>query len=176
MESLDTLVREAKDNAARLPVGLALLAIGEVGEARRKLEGSLENLNEEFPNTMIVRSRVALGEAFLFEGKIKEATEQAQKALGELEGFEPAQAVLCRALARQRDEGAKALCGALIKDGPDPDVLAAWAMVQVATDKEAAVATLRKAKEAGASTGELQTAIKAVDASLFDQLGVPKPR
>ncbi len=176
MDALDALVRESKDNAARVPAGLALLAIGDYAEARRKLEGSLQNLTDEFPNTLQVRSRVALGQALLFEGKPKEAAELARAAIAESPGFQSAEGVLCRALARMKDDEARKICAPLIEDSPDADVLAAWAIVQAQTDKEAATATLRRAKEAGASPAELETAIKMIDPALFEALGVPKPR
>jgi tetratricopeptide (TPR) repeat protein len=177
IETLDGLVRDCNDNAARVPVGLAYLALGDYGEARRKLESATKDISEETPNSMMARTRVALAQALLFEGKVEDAAEQADLALKELPSFGGAQGVRCRTLARLEDSKAVDVCSELVKEGnPDADTLASYAVVLAGRDRDKAIETLRKAKEAGASEPELQWAIKAIDPKLFDALGVPKPR
>ena len=99
--ALSTLGLRAAIKSARLPHGLALLLTGDKGGARRKLQYTLDDVSKDTPNAEMHRSQVALGRAYLREGKYKDARKLADDALRAVPGFADADVLLCELDARE---------------------------------------------------------------------------
>ena len=178
--ALGPLGGNALEKSARLPHGLALLAQNSLSGARRKLQYTLDDVSEDYPNPVMHRSQAALAQVLLLEGKVREAKKLALKALDRVPGFSLAEGVLCQVKAIEGASDAEAVCRRLAKSGiGGAGVHVALAQIYAGRDGRSSVAArkeLRLAQRKGAPTVMLQKAIATVDKSLFESLNVPKPR
>jgi len=152
------------------------MQVGKPEIARRKLEQSIEELSQEYPNPLEYRSRIALSEALLREGNPAKALEHAGKALEQVQGYLPALDLMCRASAEPDPGRALESCRAIVEAGvASAGAELAFAVLH-ASDVPTATEAILRARTKGAEIAQLQAAIGAVDPSLFRKLGVPKPR
>jgi hypothetical protein len=162
----------------RLLSGEALLRMPsvDVGAAREELSQSVEQRSQRLPNPLLHRSRVALAEVRLLEGKPAEAQELADAALKEIPGYPPAERLMCRALAASGSSEARSRCEPMVKaHKANAAVLLAWARILAPNDRSDAAEAVRQARKKGASVAALQEVIPLVDDHLFAELGVAKP-
>jgi tetratricopeptide (TPR) repeat protein len=172
-ESLDALGRNAKSNAVRVPHGIALAAAGRNANAREKLERSLKDVSDEYPNPLAYRAHVAVAELDLAEGKAPSAIEHVKKALEINPGYLQAHDLLGRLLIDTAPAEALPHLGEVV------NAELAFARAVMPSDKpemkKAAADALRRAKQKGASAEQLGLVIPLVDPALFNELGVPDP-
>jgi hypothetical protein len=115
------------------------------------------------------------------EGKLEPAAARVEKALELNAGYLPAHDLACRLLVETSLEKARPHCIEVVK-AEVASVYGELAYVRVLTparspeDTKAATDALRRAKQKGASTEDMQAYIPLVDPALFAELGVPEPK
>lgn len=180
-EALDSLGRQAKSKSARVVHGIALAAVGRRADARDKLESSLEGIKEEYPNPLAYRAHVILAEIDLAEGKVDAAIEQVKKGLALNNGYLPAHDLMGRLLVDRLPDEARTHLFEVVNAGvASAEAELAFARLAAAgttpEDKKAAADAVRRAKEKGATTEQLQVVIPLVDPALFTELAIPEPK
>jgi tetratricopeptide (TPR) repeat protein len=180
-ETLDSLGRQAKSKAARVVHGIALASVGRRADARSKLEASLKDITEEYPNPLAYRAHVILAEIDLAEGKPDAAIEQVKKGLELNNGYLPAHDLLGRLLVDRLPDEARAHLVEVVNAGvATAEAELAFARLAAAAgtpeDKKVAADAVRRAKEKGATPEQLAAVIPLVDVALFGELGVVEPK
>ena len=180
-DALDSLGRKAKSKAARVIHGVALAAIGKLQPARDKLEQSLTDISDEYPNPLAYRAHVALAEIDVVEGKADSAIDHAKKALELNQGYLPAHDLLGRLLIDSAPDQARPHLIAVVDAGvASVGAELAYARAVMPSDKpedkKAASDALRRAKNKGATPDQLAAVIPTVDPALFQELGVTPPK
>lgn len=180
-DALDSLGRKAKSKAARVIHGVALAAIGKLQPARDKLELSLKDISDEYPNPLAYRAHVALAEIDAAEGKTDSAIDHAKKALELNQGYLPAHDLLGRLLIDSAPDQARPHLIAVVDAGvASVGAELAYARAVMPSDKpedkKAASDALRRAKKKGATPDQLAAVIPTVDPALFQELGVTPPK
>jgi tetratricopeptide (TPR) repeat protein len=180
-EVLDTLGRGARSKSARVPQSVALIKIGRAPLARDKLELSLKDISSEYPNALAYRAHVELARLDLAGGNRARAAEHVEKALELNAGYLPAHDLACQLLLESAPDKARGHCDEVVKaDVASADAEIAFARGKTPPgsddDRKAAADALRRAHKKGASAEALQSIIADVDAGLYDELGVSKPR
>ena len=176
-EALDSLGRNAKSNAVRVPHGIALAVAGRGAAAREKLERSLKDVSDEYPNALAYRAHVAIAELDLAEGKAPSAIEHVKKALEINSGYLPAHDLLGRLLIDTAPADALPHLIEVVKAevasvGAELAFARAVMPSDKAEDKKAASDALRRAKQKGATSEQLAIVIPLVDPALAAELGV----
>ncbi len=182
IDELDRLARKAKTKSVKVVQGIALARIGDDKAARTELEASLDGITDEYPNPLEYRGRIALAEIEFKEGALDKAIDQLEKAFKLAPGYLPAQDLKCRILAATIEPAqARESCTAVVNAG-----VATWgaelALVKSfapidAEEKPEAIKGITRAKEKGAPIPALQEVILLLaDETVFDQMGVPKPK
>ena len=176
-EALDSLGRNAKSNAVRVPHGLALAVAGRGSAAREKLERSLKDVSDEYPNALAYRAHVAIAELDLAEGKAPSAIDHVKKALEVNPGYLPAHDLLGRLLIDTAPADALPHLIEVVKAevasvGAELAFARAVMPSDKAEDKKAAADALRRAKQKGATTEQLELVVPLVDPALGPELGV----
>jgi tetratricopeptide (TPR) repeat protein len=180
-ELLDTLGRGSRSKSARVPQSVALIKIGRAPLARDKLELSLNDISSEYPNALAYRAHVELARLDLAAGDRARAAEHVEKALELNAGYLPAHDLACQVMLESAPDKARGHCDEVVKaDVASADAEIAFARSKTPPDsdddRKAAADALRRARKKGASTDALQSLIADVDSSLYDELGVPRPR
>ncbi len=180
-EALDSLGRGSRSKSARVPQSVALIKIGRAPAARDKLELSLKDVSLEYPNALAYRAHVELARLDMAGGDQAKAAAHVEKALALNAGYLPAHDLACQLLLATAIDKARSHCDEVVKaDVASADAELAFARTRSPPasdeDRKAAADALRRARKKGASTDALQSLIADVDADLFDELGVPKPR
>lgn len=177
-DALDSLGRNAKSNAVRVPHGIALAAVGRAANAREKLERSLKDVSDEYPNALAYRAHVAIAELDLAEGKAPSAIEHVKKALEENPGYLPAHDLMGRLLIDTApDQALPHLTEVVNAEVASVGAELAFARAVMPSDKpevkKAAADALRRAKQKGATAEQLALVVPLVDPALAAELGVP---
>jgi tetratricopeptide (TPR) repeat protein len=180
-QALDKLGRKAKSKAAKFVHGWALLATGQRSLARTKLEQSIDDLSDEYPNHLAYRSHVALAQLSAAEGKTDEAIEHAKKAVEQNGGYLPAHDVLGRLLVATNVEEARQHLIEVVNAevatlGAELAYIKAIMPSKAKVDIDAATAAINRAKSKGASVPQLQEVIPLVDPALFEAWGIEPPK
>jgi tetratricopeptide (TPR) repeat protein len=176
-EALDSLGRNAKSNAVRVPHGIALAVAGKGAAAREKLERSLKDVSDEYPNALAYRAHVAIAELDLMEGKAPSAVDHVKKALEVNPGYLPAHDLLGRLLIDTApNEALPHLIEVVNAEVATVGAELAFARAVMPSDKpedkKAASDALRRAKQKGATPEQLALVIPLVDPALAAELGV----
>ena len=176
-EALDSLGRNAKSNAVRVPHGIALAVAGRGSNAREKLERSLKDVSDEYPNALAYRAHLAIAELDLSEGKAPSAIEHVKKALEANPGYLPAHDLMGRLLIDTAPGEAlphliEVVNAEVATVGAELAFARAVMPSDKAEDKKAASDALRRAKQKGATAEQLATVIAVVDPALGAELGV----
>jgi tetratricopeptide (TPR) repeat protein len=177
-EALDSLGRNAKSNAVRVPHGIALAAVGRAPAAREKLERSLKDVSDEYPNALAYRAHVAIAELDLAEGKAPSAIEHVKKALEVNPGYLPAHDLMGRLLIDTApDQALPHLTEVVNAEVASVGAELAFVRAVMPSDKpeikKAAADALRRAKQKGATAEQLALVVPLVDPAMAAELGVP---
>lgn len=177
-EALDSLGRNAKSNAVRVPHGIALAVVGRAQAAREKLERSLKDVSDEYPNPLAYRAHVAIAELDLAEGKAPSAIEHVKKALEANPGYLPAHDLMGRLLIDTApDQALPHLTEVVNAEVGTVGAELAFARAVMPSDKpevkKAAADALRRARQKGATAEQLALVVPLVDPALAAELGVP---
>jgi len=177
-DALDSLGRNAKSNAVRVPHGIALAMVGRAPAAREKLELSLKNATDEYPNALAYRAHVVLAELDLADGKAPSAIEHVKKALEINPGYLPAHDLMGRLLIDTApDQALPHLTEVVNAEVGSVGAELAFARAVMPSDKpeikKAAADALRRAKQKGATAEQLALVVPLVDPALAAELGVP---
>jgi tetratricopeptide (TPR) repeat protein len=180
-DELDSLGRKAKSKAARTIHGIALARTGRLADARERLEQSLADLSDEYPNPIAYQAHVALGELDLADGKTADGVAHGEKALEQNPGYLPAHDLLGRLLIdsapdKAREHLIEVVNAEVASAGAEIAYVKAVLPSDAAEDKDAAAKALRRAKEKGASLEALQSVFELVPAELTTELGIPAPK
>ena len=176
-EALDSLGRNAKSNAVRVPHGIALAVVGRGPAAREKLERSLKDVSDEYPNALAYRAHVAIAELDLADGKAPSAIEHVKKALEANPGYLPAHDLIGRLLIDTAPNEAlphliEVVNAEVASVGAELAFARAVMPSDKAEDKKAASDALRRAKQKGATPEQLALVVPLVDPALAGELGV----
>ncbi|HEU5056368.1 MAG TPA: tetratricopeptide repeat protein [Kofleriaceae bacterium] len=176
-EALDSLGRNAKSNAVRVPHGIALAVAGRGSAAREKLERSLKDVSDEYPNALAYRAHVAIAELDLAEGKAPSAIEHVKKALEVNPGYLPAHDLLGRLLIDTAPNEAlphliEVVRAEVATVGAELAFARAVMPSDKAEDRKAAADALRRAKQKGATPEQLALVVPLVDPGLAPELGL----
>jgi tetratricopeptide (TPR) repeat protein len=176
-DALDSLGRNAKSNAVRVPHGIALAVVGRGPAAREKLERSLKDVSDEYPNALAYRAHVAIAELDLAEGKVPSAIEHVKKALEENPGYLPAHDLMGRLLIDTAPaEALPHLTEVVNAEVGTVGAELAFARAVMPSDKpevkKAAADALRRARQKGATPEQLALVVPLVDPALAAELGV----
>jgi tetratricopeptide (TPR) repeat protein len=176
-EALDSLGRNAKSNAVRVPHGIALAVAGRGAAAREKLERSLKDVSDEYPNALAYRAHVAIAELDLMEGKAPSAIDHVKKALEVNPGYLPAHDLLGRLLIDTApNEALPHLIEVVNAEVATVGAELAFARAVMPSDKpedkKAASDALRRAKQKGATSEQLGLVVPLVDPALAAELGL----
>jgi len=179
-KALDKLGRQAKSKSAKYVHGWALLATGQRSLARTKLEQSIDDLSDEFPNHLAYRSHVSLAQLSLAEGKTDQAIAHARKAVEQNGGYLPAHDILGRLLVATNVEEARqhlieVVNAEVASLGAELAYIKSIMPSKAKVDIEAATAAINRAKSKGASVPQLQEVIPLVDPALFETWGIEPP-
>jgi tetratricopeptide (TPR) repeat protein len=168
---LDKIARAAKAKDVKTVLGLALLRGGEMRAGRERLDQSVTDLTDEYPNPLAYRANVELGRMELDEDDLQSAEKRAKAALEQNEGYLPAHGLMGRVLVRAGDpNGALEHLSGVISEGiaTASDELA-FAEALVATgaaseeDKAQARQALERARTKGASSDEIGRVAEMID-------------
>lgn len=177
-ETLDSLGRKATTKTARFVHGTALAAVGNVALAKDKLELSVTDLSEAFPNPLAYRSHLALAKLAFAAGNATEASAQLDMASEINPGYLPTLDLRGQVLVDTDPEKALRALQDVINAGvasSEAELAYARALVKTGGDKDQARDAIRRAKERGATGAVLQKAILEVDPALFEELSVAAP-
>jgi tetratricopeptide (TPR) repeat protein len=177
-ETLDSLGRKAKTKTARFVHGTALAATGNTALAKDKLEQSIEDVSDAYPNPLAYRSYLALARLEFAEGKNAEALSHLDKSVEHNPGYLPTRDMLGQVLVESDPQKAlKNLADVMEAKvaSVGAELAYARALVKTGGSKDEAAGAIRRAKERGAGIPALQKAIQDVDPRLFEELQVPVP-
>ncbi|HWM87099.1 MAG TPA: tetratricopeptide repeat protein [Kofleriaceae bacterium] len=179
-DQLDSLGRQSRSKAARVPQGVALSKISRATTAREKLEQSLADVTSEYPNSLAYRAHVELARLDMMNGQTRPAAAHVEKALELNAGYLPAHDLACQLLFDSSPDKARQHCEEVVKaDVASADAELAFVRSMTpprsAEQTKAAADALRRAKQKGAPAEVLQGFIPDVDPGLFQELGV-EPR
>jgi tetratricopeptide (TPR) repeat protein len=177
---LDSLGRQSKSKAARVPQAVALARTGRRQAARERLELSLKDVSAEYPNPLAYRAHLVLAEIEVADGKLDSAASHVDKALELNPGYLPTHDLACRLLVESAPDRARPHCVEVVKAetaSVNAELAFVRTMMPARTPEETRTAAdaLRRARQKGASPEELQEYIPLIDPALFVELGVPEP-
>lgn len=175
-EALNSLGRKAKTKTARFVHGTALAAIGKTGLAQDKLEQSVEDVSDAYPNSLAYRSYLALARLKFAAGKSAEALALLNKSAEHNPGYLPTRGLLGQVQLESDPGQALKNLSDLVDQGVasvNAELAYAIALVKTGGSKDKAAGAIRRAKDRGASVPALQRAIFEVDPALFEELQVP---
>ena len=177
-EALDSLGRKSTTKTARFVHGMALSAVGNGALAEDKLQKSVDDISDAFPNPMAYRSYLLLGRLAFAKGETAKALEYLEKSAESNPGYLPTRDLLGQVLVDSDPEKALENLADVFDAGVTTvgsELALARALIKTGGSKDEAAAAIRRAKERGASDAALQKAIAEVDPALFEELSVPAP-
>jgi tetratricopeptide (TPR) repeat protein len=175
-ESLDSLGRKAKTKTARFVHGTALALTGNTALAQDKLEQSVEDVTDAYPNPLAYRSYLELSRLAFAAGKNEDALKYLDKSVEHNPGYLPTRDMLGQVLVESDPEKALKNLADVMEAGVatlGAELAYARALVKTGGNKEKAAGAIRRAKERGAGVEALQKAILDVDPALFVELQIP---
>jgi len=165
-EALAKLGRKSNSKVPRYVHGRALYFADRARGARDKLELSLEDVGEEYPNRYGFRAHVLLAKMAFAEDKVSSARKHVEAALEQNQGYLPAKALAGRIYLAGGDATAalEQLGDVVVNDAASAAEELAWAEAVArvggdtlsADDKDAALQALDRARKKGASGEELE--------------------
>lgn len=172
--SLDKLARNANSKATRHLLGKALVRIGKVQEGQAELEQALVDISDEHPHPIEYRTRTALAELQIAQGKLADASKEIAEALKINPGFFPAFGVQAQLqLKAGKPDAAYASLQPIVEKSLTPSIALPWAESlatrkgSTAKDKQRAAEILLKLK---ADSPSVSAAELARIATLFDPI------
>lgn len=102
-EELEKLARKSNSKLGRHALGIAWLALGDLGKAKDALTAAVTDVSETSPNPLEYRTRTALAEIALREGQIAEAGKQLDLALDKNRGYFPTRVMQARVVLRNNE-------------------------------------------------------------------------
>jgi tetratricopeptide (TPR) repeat protein len=169
-ENLAKMARSSVSGQVRYVFGEANLARGNVDDARRNFEASLEG-----ENPLGYRARTRLAEVFLAAGRDDDAEKTLRDALDQSPVYAPARAALGRLLLKKGKiaEGVQELEPAVSagRASAADELAYAGALVQLGR-KDEAKAPLKRAKDKGAAPADLAAIAVQIDPAFVTELGL----
>ncbi|MCP4446494.1 MAG: tetratricopeptide repeat protein [Myxococcales bacterium] len=177
-EALDSLGRKATTKTARFVHGMALAAVGKNSLAKDKLQKSVEDISEAFPNPLAYRSFLSLGRIAYAKGNMSAALTALRASAEANPGYLPTRDMLGQVLVESDAQEALVNFADVFDAGVatvGSELALARALVKTGGSKEDARSAIRRAKERGASAAALRKAIADVDEELYVELEVTPP-
>ncbi len=165
---LNKLGRAAKAKDVRTIHGLALLAAGRTKSARQRLEQSVAELSDEYPNPLAYRARAALAELDLQTDHVRGAKQHLELALAQNASYLPARGLMAQVLVKLGDydaalEHLNAVVSAQTSTAADELAYAEALALGNTKDVVAARKALERAGNKGASSEEVQRVAAVID-------------
>jgi tetratricopeptide (TPR) repeat protein len=184
-ENLEKLARRVNSKIPKHALGVTWLALGEKAKAKDPLTAAVTEVSESAPNPLMYRTRTALAELALDEGKIADAGKELDLALDANMGYFPTRAMQARVVLKNSEpEKALQFLDPILKESAavTPIVLITFAEALIVKkgstkkDKDEAEKIIISLRDKGGiARGELARVAALIDDDLPKKLELGEP-